>query len=158
MQRSRRANMKLIQRAPVIDTTQFHGFHGGSLHAPYSAQPLWGFLLCDTILATRVPGNQLPQQVNWGSLRAHLIQISQRPPRADWPLRFNFCISQWLYHSSIPTVSLALQTCFTFWGPFPFSLEYKSFFCESLLQVKAQFSFIWKRYSLIIKKLYFSWV
>ena len=54
--------MKLIQRAPVVNTSQIHGFRGG-LHSPYSAQPLRGFLLCETILATRVPGNQLPELV-----------------------------------------------------------------------------------------------
>lgn len=55
--------MKLIQRAPVVNTAQIHGFRGG-LRCPYSAQPLRGFPLCDAILATRVPGNQLPQLVN----------------------------------------------------------------------------------------------
>lgn len=130
--------MKWIQRALVVNTTQIHGLRGGP-HSPYSAQPLRGFLLRDTILATRVPGNELPQLVTWGSLGAHLMQISQRPPRADWPSGLT-PVSHSGYTTQAHTVSLALQTSVLPFGVlFPFSLKYKSFFARVCCRSKLSF-------------------
>lgn len=135
--KSRRANMKLIQRAPVVNTTQIHGFRGG-LHsllcpAPPRLSPVWYH-----------PGHQgawksVTTTTHWGSLSLPDSNFTEATWQTD--PSFNFCISQWLYHLLIMhTVSLALQTSVLPFGVLsPFSLKYKSFFVRVCSRSKLSF-------------------